>query len=74
MQQSEKIGRRVRERAVGSGGGFLLVLGALAWVGHAQAGGDDEDFRQGAFLAGLEQHPAERRVDGQAGQFAAERG
>ena len=50
----------------------LAVLGAFAWVGHAQAGGDHEDFRQGLFLAGLEQHAAQCRVERQSGEFAAE--
>ena len=44
----------------------LLVGGALADVLDRQGGDDDGDLAQGAVAVGLEEHPGQARVDGQA--------
>ena len=74
IEQRQEIRIGIGERAMRGGGGFLLVLRPLARIGHAQPGGDDEHLGQRLFHARLEQHAAERRVDGQAREFVAERG
>ena len=52
----------------------LLLGGPLARVLQRQRGGDHEHLAQAAEPVGLEDHPAEPRVDRQRGQLAAEPG
>ena len=42
VEEREEVGVHIGERAMGGSGGFFLLLGPLARVGHAEPGGDDE--------------------------------
>ena len=55
-------------------GACLLLDGPLARVLDGQRGGDHQHLAQAAEPVGLEDHPAQPRVDGQPGQLAAEPG
>ena len=64
---------RVGEPGVLVVGRLLVVGGPLARVLDGQRGGDDQDLADAAVPVGLEDHPAEPRVDRQLGQLAPER-
>ena len=55
-------------------GSLFFIIRPLARIGHAQAGGDHEHFRQRAFLAGLEQHPTQGGINRQPREIASEAG
>ena len=58
------------ELPVHSVGRILLFERPLARVLNANGRGDDEHLGKGVLLAGLEQHPRDGGVDGQAGHGA----
>ena len=54
--------------------GLLLAIGRpLARVLHFQGRGDDQHVGQAVLAVGLQDHPADPRIDGQAGELPAER-
>ena len=42
--------------------------GTLAWVLYGEAGSDDEDIAQGAFVLSLQEHARHGGIDGEAGE------
>ncbi len=74
IEQGEEIRLRIHEALVRGIGGVFLVERAFARVLDAEAGGDDEQFARGVLVLGLQQHAAERGVDGQAGEVGAQAG
>ena len=64
VEQREEVGLWVVELLVRGGSGLLLIERAFSRVLDAQAGRDDEQFVCGVLALRLEQHPANRRVDG----------
>ena len=54
------------------GSGFLLIERALTRVLDAETGGDDQQLARGMFLLRLEQHAAERGINRQSREIAAE--
>ena len=73
VQEREEVGMLVGEAGVELIGLLALLGRALARVLDRQRGGDDDDLLRAAEPVGLEDHPAEPRVDGQLGEPAAER-
>ena len=72
LEQREKVGLGCGEGFVRGVGEFALFFGALAWIGNAEAGGDDEHLGQRFLRACLQQHAAQRGIEWQAGEFAPE--
>jgi len=66
VQQGEKIRGAVHEGRVGLVGGGALVRRPLAHVVDAQGGGDHRHLRPAASLPGLDEHPRQTRVQGEA--------
>src|SRR6266496_2374842 len=64
VEQREEVRLWVVELLVRGGSGLLLIERAFSRVLDAQSGRDDEQFARGALALRLEQHPANRRVDG----------
>ena len=74
VEPGEEVGRLVLEAGVLLVGLRLLLGRALARVLEAQRGGDDDHLAHAAEALGLEDHPAQPRVDRQPGQPATELG
>jgi len=74
IEEREEVGVGVAEAAVGGVGLRLFVEGAFARILNRKTGGDDEDLAERALVAGLENHAADGGIDGEAGEFAADRG
>ena len=74
VEPGEEVARLVLEAGVLLVGLRPLLLGTLARVLDGQGGGDDEDVAQAAEALGLEDHPAEPRVDREPGQAATDVG
>ena len=55
-------------------GGLALLGGPLAGVLHGQRGGDDQHLAQAAGAVGLDEHPAQPRVDRQRRQRPSDGG
>lgn len=72
VEKRQEIGVGVAEAAVGGVGLRLFVEGAFARILNGETGGNDENLAEGAFVARLENHAADGRIDGEAGEFAAE--
>ena len=73
IQQRQEIRLRIGKALVRGRGGLLLLQRPLARVLDAQPGGNNEQLTRGMLLLRLQQHPAQRRIDGQARQIAAQR-
>ena len=68
VEVGQEVARGVGEAPVHGVGRLLPVRGPLAHVLNGQGGHDHHDLPGAAQLAGAQQHAAQTRVDGQAGQ------
>ncbi len=74
VEPGEEVARLVLEAGVQLVGLRALLLGAFAGVLDREGGRDDEDVAHAAEALGLDDHPAQPRVDRQPGQALADLG
>ena len=74
FEPAEEFGFFVGEFFVRSVGAALFFLRTLARVLHRQRRGDDQHFRQTAFLAGGDDHPRHLGIEWHGGQLLTQRG
>src|SRR5581483_11640677 len=72
IEQSQEVGAGIGETLVRGAGGVLVIERPFAGVLNAQAGGNDEQFFGRVLVVGLQEHAAERGINGEARQVTAQ--
>ena len=74
VQKREEIGTRMIKLGMSLAGFLKTFERIFAGILNAESGGDDKDFPKRTFPLGLEDHPANRRIDRELSELTTDFG